>query len=161
MTIMILILSYLIILFMLLKHPLSMSIMLITQTLMISMIMGITINTFVMSYIIMIIMISGMLVLFVYMSSVSSNEKFKFSFKNFITMTVVMTMLNSFNLKMKFMNNMEIMMKLKETMMIMKLFNEPINLSTLMMIIYLLMTMIVVSNIVNISKGPLKTKNYE
>nr|AWN56260.1 NADH dehydrogenase subunit 6 [Euschistus heros] len=58
------------------NHPLSMGLILILQTIMIAMIAGFMAKSFFFSYIITIIMLSGALVLFIYMASVASNEKF-------------------------------------------------------------------------------------
>nr|YP_007374674.1 NADH dehydrogenase subunit 6 [Urochela quadrinotata]AFI54783.1 NADH dehydrogenase subunit 6 [Urochela quadrinotata] len=146
--------------FMFLKHPLSMSMMLISQTIIIALLTGSSLGSFFMSYIIMIIMISGMLVLFIYMSSVASNEKFKSS----LLMTALFFMalfLLLFLPDTLYMNTMSTMFEMKEKMMVIKLFNWPISIMTIFMVIYLLMTMIAISNIVKNFTGPLRVKKYE
>nr|YP_010222677.1 NADH dehydrogenase subunit 6 [Urolabida histrionica]UCC46140.1 NADH dehydrogenase subunit 6 [Urolabida histrionica] len=158
MMMMIMIMLVMSITFMILKHPLSMSSVLIMQTLTIAMITGLLMGTFMMSYIIMIVMISGMLVLFIYMSSVASNEKFKSNIKLIMipliatpTGWIIDTYSNtSFNNLIP-----------SEPMITIKMYNSPIMLLTGMLIIYLFVSMVAVSNIVNISKGPLRMKIYE
>nr|AVJ52567.1 NADH dehydrogenase subunit 6 [Choerocoris paganus] len=147
--------------FLLLKHPMSMGFILILQTMIIAIISGMMLNNFFFSYIIMIIMLSGALVLFIYMASVASNEKFKTS-TSMMIMTL-MTFLASLPLTkdIKVMehpnkdNYMSIIMTLS------KLFNTMSTYMTMMMIMYLLLTMIVVSYIANTQEGPLRVKTYE
>nr|UOA67842.1 NADH dehydrogenase subunit 6 [Angerianus maurus] len=140
------------------KHPLSMGLLLIIQTTMISMMTGMLLNTFMMSYILMISMLSGMLVLFVYMSSISSNEKFKYkmSIKMMFIMTLMMTGVFLFpQEKMIIKNNygMEIPLFLN------KLFTLENKNLTIMLVLYLFFSMIVSSYLVNIFKGPMRMKN--
>nr|YP_010222664.1 NADH dehydrogenase subunit 6 [Urochela caudata]UCC46127.1 NADH dehydrogenase subunit 6 [Urochela caudata] len=147
-------------LFLFLVHPLSMTIVLIMLTLMISMTTGIVLSTFILSYIILIIMTSGMLVLFVYMSSVASNEKFKVALVSGMLMIIIpitiMYMSNEISE-----NTWMIQLSPKENMMFIKMFNYPMNILITFMVMYLFLTMIVVSNIVNFSQGPLRMKIYE
>nr|AEP27564.1 NADH dehydrogenase subunit 6 [Melanobaris laticollis] len=63
--------------FMFLNHPLSLGGTLLIQTIMISLMTGLMYKTFFFSYILFMIMIGGMLVMFIYMTSIASNEKFK------------------------------------------------------------------------------------
>nr|YP_010464298.1 NADH dehydrogenase subunit 6 [Exostira schroederi]UUL71675.1 NADH dehydrogenase subunit 6 [Exostira schroederi] len=67
--------------FLLMKHPLSMGLILLAQTILISLITGNLAPTFWYSYILFLIMVGGMLILFMYMTSIASNEKFKSSMK--------------------------------------------------------------------------------
>nr|YP_009694530.1 NADH dehydrogenase subunit 6 [Eurydema qinlingensis]QEI26515.1 NADH dehydrogenase subunit 6 [Eurydema qinlingensis] len=141
-----------------LNHPLSMGLILIMQTLITSMIIGYLMESFLFSYIIIIIMLSGALVLFIYMASVASNEKFKMSF-NMMTMMIIFmlfiyTMLYYLNM-MYFNNNLMI----NDQISLIKIFNMMTAKMTLMMIIYLLLTMIIVSNNAKVYEGPLRMKN--
>nr|WGH58939.1 NADH dehydrogenase subunit 6 [Chelurotropella siamensis] len=146
-------------LFLFLKHPLSMTIVLIIQTLMISLLTDMMMSTFIM-YIIMIIMISGMLVLFIYMSSVASNEKFKMLMITPIILIMTFILLLYFN-KEKTENTVSNMMNSKESLTMIKIFNYPMSILTLFTVMYLFLTMITISNIVNMFKGPLRMKIYE
>nr|QDI93852.1 NADH dehydrogenase subunit 6 [Tuxedo elongatus] len=151
--------------FFFLNHPMSMGMLLITQTLLISVQSGILMKTFWMAYILTITMLSGMLVLFIYMASIASNEKFKTSVKMWFYMGTTLTVSTLFLFlinKMIIKNNysgME-MSTLKSTEMyfLNKMFMDKNMLITIMIVIYLLLTMIVASFLVNISEGPMRLK---
>nr|AVJ52591.1 NADH dehydrogenase subunit 6 [Psacasta exanthematica] len=149
-------------LFLWLGHPLSMGFILVLQTMIIAIISGMMLNNFFFSYIIMIIMLSGALVLFIYMASVASNEKFKTPV--FMMITFMFT----------FMTSMWITSKLTEMqeypsndnmsygmITLIKLFNTTSAYLTVAMILYLLLTMIIVSFIASSKEGPLRMKTYE
>nr|QVV96019.1 NADH dehydrogenase subunit 6 [Coridius brunneus] len=141
-----------------LNHPLSMGLMLICQTMIMSMIIGLSLGSFLFSYIIMIIMLSGALVLFIYMASVASNEKFQTSIKlliMFIIINIIIYVLMCDNSNKSSFIDMNIKM---ETMTLIKLYGSMSAYITMMMIMYLLLTMIVVSNIATVSEGPLRMK---
>nr|YP_009441705.1 NADH dehydrogenase subunit 6 [Hydrochus carinatus]AOY39237.1 NADH dehydrogenase subunit 6 [Hydrochus carinatus] len=148
--------------FIILNHPMSMGFILLIQTILISLITGLFNYNWWFSYILFIIMIGGMMVLFIYMTSIASNEKFKFSYKitifnililpGFLFMNDYLIELknnNSFN--MENMNNINIMLN--------KFLCLPSNMIMFMMIIYLLITLIAIVKIANIKKGPLRQMN--
>nr|YP_009454516.1 NADH dehydrogenase subunit 6 [Gonopsis affinis]AUF71511.1 NADH dehydrogenase subunit 6 [Gonopsis affinis] len=141
-----------------LNHPLSMGLVLLMQTFMVAMIMGYIMESFFFSYIIIMIMMSGALVLFIYMSSVASNEKFNTPMKNIIMMTslfiLIYFVLKTTKCETIIINN---LMSI-ENMSLMKIFNSMTSMITMMIIMYLLMTMIVVSNNAKVSEGPLRMK---
>nr|AVJ52572.1 NADH dehydrogenase subunit 6 [Diolcus variegatus] len=147
------------ILFLWLKHPLSMGMILILQTMIIAITSGVMLNNFFFSYIIVIIMLSGALVLFIYMASVASNEKFKTPF------TMMATFTSTFMISMLFINYFTEQGEYPENnntvwsvIPLMKLFNTLSAYLTMTMIFYLLMTMIIVSYIASNSEGPLRMK---
>nr|AML25916.1 NADH dehydrogenase subunit 6 [Staphylinidae sp. BMNH 1274216] len=144
----------------LMNHPLSMGMILLMQTILISLITGLLNMNFWYSYILFLIMIGGMLILFIYMTSIASNEKFKFS--PMISLTLMITMFTS--ILTLFMNyfywinfNTEM---LSSTMLfsisLNKFINNPSNFILFMIIIYLLITLIAVVKITNIKHGPLR-----
>nr|AML25932.1 NADH dehydrogenase subunit 6 [Staphylinidae sp. BMNH 1274219] len=146
--------------FMLMKHPISMGIILLIQTLLTALLMNYLLLNAWFSYIMMLIMIGGLLILFIYMTSLIANEKFKFNpiilFKTIIIMISSMMLINlKFNL---FMYN-------KSNLM----FNYYLNINfnkfltsnsmlMLLMIIYLLMVLIAVVKISTLKSGPLRQK---
>nr|YP_010222508.1 NADH dehydrogenase subunit 6 [Brachyplatys subaeneus]UCC45919.1 NADH dehydrogenase subunit 6 [Brachyplatys subaeneus] len=135
------------------KHPLSMGMTLIVQTLVVSMICGMMFKSFLFSYIIVMIMLSGMLVLFIYMSSVASNEKFKSSIKTSIIGFMLISTMSYIDMFYK--------MEWKITEVsktLIKMFNTSSIILTIMVMMYLLFTMITVSTIANIEEGPLRMK---
>nr|AXS65458.1 NADH dehydrogenase subunit 6 [Cucujoidea sp. 30 KM-2017] len=150
-------------LFMFLYHPLSLGFTLLTQTILISIMTGMLNSNFWFSYILFLIMIGGMLILFIYMTSISSNKKFKFSMKLMIIpiMLIMMIMLmffidfyyfNSFTLNTN-MLNME-----NNNFSFSKFMNFPNNFILFMLYIYLFITLIAVSKISSSSEGPLRQK---
>nr|UPL65257.1 NADH dehydrogenase subunit 6 [Physopelta sp.] len=137
--------------FMFLKHPLSMGIIIILQTINVALITGMMMGSFMMSYIIMIIMSSGMLVLFIYMASIASNELFKMSLKMIFMLMMMTTLIinqKEFNIELNKMNNMDM------SKLLLIMFNNKNMI--IMLVMYLLLTMITVSMIVNITEGPLR-----
>nr|YP_009472905.1 NADH dehydrogenase subunit 6 [Aphelocheirus jendeki]AST10109.1 NADH dehydrogenase subunit 6 [Aphelocheirus jendeki] len=148
------------------KHPLSMGLILILQTMTVSMITGIMMNSFWFSYILFIILLGGALVLFIYMASIASNEKFSFSTKMMSTVIIMLTSniififmkdeiyFNSiWNLSIKSLNENE------QLMTLIKLFNSQSMSLTILLVIYLLLTMIAITNVVNTFEGPMRSKS--
>nr|QNP10016.1 NADH dehydrogenase subunit 6 [Aulacochthebius sp. IBE<ESP> RA1155] len=149
--------------FLFMIHPLSMGLMLLMQTLMISLISGTLNFNYWFSYILFIIMIGGMLVLFIYMTSIASNEKFKINNKLtlmimffivissiiYLLMDNYFTNINNYNYKI-YLNSNYLMMS--------KFYNFPSNMIMYLLIIYLFITLIAVVKITSISLGPLRQK---
>ncbi|YP_009919186.1 NADH dehydrogenase subunit 6 (mitochondrion) [Rhodnius prolixus] len=148
------------------KHPLSMGLTLIIQTILVSMITGLIINMFWFSYILLISMLSGMLVLFIYMTSVASNEKFQtsVSMSSITAMALMSSIILLFivdQLKTKSMwsTMKKDMMSNEQMMSLLKLFSMHNMWITIMLVSYLFISMITVSYVVNVHDGPLRTKN--
>lgn len=135
--------------------------------------MGLTIKTFWFSYILFLIFLGGLLVLFIYVTSLASNEIFNFSnkitFLYLFMITASIFFVTFFIDKAFFINNFInldreritiIKTFIKENSLILnKLYNFPINLITILLIIYLFLTLIAVVKITNIFEGPLRPKN--
>nr|ASM41793.1 NADH dehydrogenase subunit 6 [Leptura arcuata]QVM79137.1 NADH dehydrogenase subunit 6 [Leptura annularis] len=153
--------------FLFMSHPLTSGFILLIQTILISIFTGMLTYNFWFSYILFLIMIGGMLILFIYMTSIASNEKFNFSYKLLILFFSMLMfyliylyidsyffnmLLNTYDL-IKF-NNYS---NYKFSMM--KLSNWPNNLIIILMIIYLLITLIAVVKITKIQHGPLRQMN--
>nr|QZP41104.1 NADH dehydrogenase subunit 6 [Geoscapheus dilatatus] len=156
--------SLLSILFTQMNHPLAMGLILLIQTIMISMITGLSTQSFWFSYVLFLIFIGGMLVLFIYITSLASNEMFIMSTKLLYLMLMIMPLL-AFLMKMNFLNltNQEYMMFLtinnSTPLPLLKLYSYPTGTLTIMMAIYLLITLIAVVKIINIFSGPLRQMN--
>nr|YP_010936687.1 NADH dehydrogenase subunit 6 [Nesidiocoris poppiusi]WKW91657.1 NADH dehydrogenase subunit 6 [Nesidiocoris poppiusi] len=154
------------ILFLIMKHPMSMGLILIMQTLMIALHVGCMMKTFWVAYIMVIIILSGMLVLFIYMASVASNEKFSNNSKLMITSS----MLFMFLVIMEYVLDTQIMMKknsgstfmmyykTSDIQFLQKMFTSEYMYITIMMMLYLFFTMIMVNYMVNKHEGTMKTK---
>nr|YP_010947394.1 NADH dehydrogenase subunit 6 [Prismosticta regalis]WGO62416.1 NADH dehydrogenase subunit 6 [Prismosticta regalis] len=156
----------------LLNHPLSMGLMILMQTLLTCLLSGMMINTYWFSYILFLTFLGGLLVLFIYVSSVASNELFLMSLnmKMMIMMSIIMIMiiqmLNMNNLYwMNFNNNLEmnnftnlfLFFNNENKMDLNKLYNNQMSMMMLMLIIYLFITLIAVVKITNIFYGPLRS----
>nr|YP_010704183.1 NADH dehydrogenase subunit 6 [Julodis variolaris]WCO87689.1 NADH dehydrogenase subunit 6 [Julodis variolaris] len=152
--------------FLFLKHPLSMGFALLLQSVMISLITGIYNYNFWYSYIIFLIMIGGMLVLFIYMTSIASNEKFEYS--NGLTlmiilltsMSVIITLLmDKFFIYQNIMNTSTTLLHQSDwTLSLSKYLSYPMNMIMFMLFIYLFITLVAVVKITDISYGPLRQK---
>nr|URX54484.1 NADH dehydrogenase subunit 6 [Neotermes sp. 8 AB-2022a] len=142
------------------NHPLAMGMMLLLQTMMTCLISGLMHQSFWFQYILFMVFVGGMLVLFIYMASLASNEMFSLSTKMMVMTTMMImtmsiikdqTMINSSE-----MNLYELMTKNEIITMTSKLYNQPNGTLTILMALYLLMTLIVVVKVTNVSKGPLR-----
>nr|APX39650.1 NADH dehydrogenase subunit 6 [Longitarsus lycopi] len=149
-----------------LKHPLSCGLILLTQTILTALITGMMSLNFWYSYIIFLIMIGGMLILFIYMTSIASNEKFKFN-KNYIllylmfiiTLSLMLLIdpyyLNLFNNIIDMKNS---LLNINKQLSMMKYFNYPNYFIMMMMIIYLFITLIAIVKITKFNYGALRQK---
>nr|YP_010443307.1 NADH dehydrogenase subunit 6 [Apogonia splendida]UTE83835.1 NADH dehydrogenase subunit 6 [Apogonia splendida] len=154
------------IMFIMMKHPLSMGMMLLLQTIATTMITSFFNHNTWYSYILFLIMVGGMLILFIYMTSVASNEKFKFSMKTltmfFILIFSLLTLwyiLNNFFINMNNYNLESLSINSNYSISLTKFFNSPMNMILFLMIIYLLITLIAVVKITTLKKGPLRQMN--
>nr|WMQ77920.1 NADH dehydrogenase subunit 6 [Kamalia tattakana] len=155
-----------------LNNPLSMGIMILIQTLMTCLLTGMMIKTYWFSYILFLTFLGGLLVLFIYVSSIASNELFhmpiimKFYFNScFITIITLqllfMNNLTWINLTMNSdMNNlmdMNMLFNMNNKINLNKLYNNQTFMLLMMMIMYLFITLIAVVKITNIFYGPIRT----
>nr|AWB99132.1 NADH dehydrogenase subunit 6 [Anopheles guarani] len=158
--------------FMQMKHPLSMGLMLLIQTFLTCLITSIYVKTFWFSYVLFLIFLGGMLILFIYVTSLSSNEMFSMSFKLILTSLIIIFICNVLffiidkSLIEQFMINME-MEKLsninnlinENILSLNKMYNFPTNLITLLLINYLFLTLLVTVKITKKFYGPLRPMN--
>nr|ALO77185.1 NADH deshydrogenase subunit 6 [Carpelimus sp. CAR01] len=142
--------------FMFLNHPISMGFILLMQTLTTALSMNLILKNAWFSYIIFLIMIGGLLIIFIYMTSLISNKKFKFSPKIMITNIIMMFSI----LYMNYYVNHYMIYNNYNNLTIS--FNKYINTSMfsimILMIIYLLITMIAVVKITQFKSGALRQK---
>nr|URX52952.1 NADH dehydrogenase subunit 6 [Glyptotermes sp. 6 AB-2022a]URX52978.1 NADH dehydrogenase subunit 6 [Glyptotermes sp. 6 AB-2022a]URX52991.1 NADH dehydrogenase subunit 6 [Glyptotermes sp. 6 AB-2022a] len=142
------------------KHPLAMGMMLLMQTLITCLISGSMHKSFWFQYILFMVFVGGMLVLFIYVTSLASNEMFSLSTKMIavlVMMTPGMMMIENYmNMSSKEIMSYETVMTEEIITMTSKLYNQPNGTMTILLALYLLLTLIVVVKITNISKGPLR-----
>nr|AVN68234.1 NADH dehydrogenase subunit 6 [Phyllodromica sp. Phil] len=146
------------------KHPLAMGLILLIQTTIMSTISGIMSKNFWFSYVLFLIFLGGMLVLFIYVTSLASNEMFNMSTNIMMIMLllfpITMVMKNYWpELTMYNQESMNFLMNNNLSTMLTKLYNYPTNLITIMLASYLFLTLIIVIKMTNIFMGPLR-KTY-
>nr|UPX88665.1 NADH dehydrogenase subunit 6 [Leuctra fusca] len=153
------------------NHPLAMGLMLLAQTLMICLLTGMMTKSYWFSYILFLVFIGGLLVLFIYVTSLASNEMFTLSASSMLMVTTIMGLtmtlllivdptLFTTTLSPSDMNSSTLMITPDSTLMsLSKLYNQPTDFITAMLILYLFLTLIAVVKITSIFQGPLRQKN--
>src|SRR5215469_3428246 len=109
--------------------------------------------------ILFIIIIGGILVLFIYITRLASNEIFSPSNKILITSLMILpglaylipTVINN-----KEINIHNTMIENEITRITTVIYNQIIGTITILLVLYILLTLIVVVNIINVTKGPLR-----
>nr|UEK24783.1 NADH dehydrogenase subunit 6 [Neoephemera projecta] len=151
------------------NHPLAMGLILLTQTVLISIASGLMAPSFWFSYILFLVFLGGMLVLFIYIISLASNEMFYYHHNLiFITLLLFMLMLlmlimidpimiNTFTNTVMSTNNFS--MESSIWPFLLKLYNNSTYIMIMMLILYLFLTLIAVVNITQLYEGPLRTFN--
>nr|YP_010989205.1 NADH dehydrogenase subunit 6 [Asura unipuncta]WOS95368.1 NADH dehydrogenase subunit 6 [Asura unipuncta] len=153
------------------NNPLSMGFMILMQTLLICLISGMMMKTYWFSYILFLTFMGGLLVMFIYVSSIASNELFKPSLNMKMFMMIfffilmifqLMYMKNLFWLNFSFnsdMNNFffELFINNENKINLTKLYNNQTYMIMIMLVIYLFITLIAVVKITNIFYGPLRS----
>nr|QDA21685.1 NADH dehydrogenase subunit 6 [Orthetrum sabina] len=146
-------------------HPMSMGITLLTQTIMMCIMMGMMSYSSWFSYILFLVFLGGMLILFIYMTSIASNEMFNPPMYN-VAAIIIMMML----FMMMFMLSDPFMIVLPTTesfhimdhslkMIMTPLYSNPMSLITIFMVLYLFLTLIVIVALTKFNKGPLRPMN--
>nr|YP_010852545.1 NADH dehydrogenase subunit 6 [Nycteribia formosana]WGL38774.1 NADH dehydrogenase subunit 6 [Nycteribia formosana] len=148
------------------KHPLTMSLILMIQTLIISILSSMMNKNSWFSFILFLIFIGALLILFIYITSLTSNKLFNFSYKMIIMPLMFffifylinknLYMWNFMNSDMLNMNNYNKISNLYELIM---LFNYPSNMLIFMIMMYLLFTLISIIKITKFNKGPFRMMN--
>nr|QIE12550.1 NADH dehydrogenase subunit 6 [Adhemarius sexoculata] len=154
-----------------LNHPMSMGFLILIQALLTCLLSGMMISTYWFSYILFLTFLGGLLVLFIYVSSVASNEMFYMSnkFKKMIMIMIIMTMIIQFiyyknmnwmnfyiNLEMNKLTHMTFFNN-ENKINLNKLYNNYSSMLTMILIIHLFITLIAIVKITNIFYGPLRT----
>nr|YP_010990679.1 NADH dehydrogenase subunit 6 [Pitambara triremiprocta]WOW99123.1 NADH dehydrogenase subunit 6 [Pitambara triremiprocta] len=148
-----------------LKHPLSLGLILMIQTTIVSMLISMQSLSSWFSFILFITIISGLMIMFMYMLSIASNEKFNLKIKILLFYVMMLSSIKLLNydktieIILNFKNMKFNMMENEEIKTTSKFFNLNKSNITILMMIILLITMISVSKISNSFEGPLK-KTY-
>lgn len=146
--------------------------MLLIQTILICLITGLITKRFWFSYILFLIFLGGILVLFIYVTSLASNEIFSLSIKltisSFILLFILITsafFIDKLRTSLFYINNeIESLTNLysyftENALSLNKLYNYPTNLINILLINYLLITLIAVVKITKLFYGPLRLIN--
>nr|YP_009171523.1 NADH dehydrogenase subunit 6 [Pseudothericles compressifrons]AJW76366.1 NADH dehydrogenase subunit 6 [Pseudothericles compressifrons] len=130
------------------SHPMSMVMIILIQAMMVCLMTGYLMKSFWMSYILFLIFLGGMMVLFIYITSIASNEMFSMKSKNIIMMSsmlismIMMLMIMDKQMIIN-MNNSDMIdlftmeYKKESNSPLIKLFNKPSFIMSIMMMIYL------------------------
>nr|QXG19573.1 NADH dehydrogenase subunit 6 [Drosophila teissieri] len=150
-------------------HPLALGLTLLIQTIFVCLLSGLMTKSFWYSYILFLIFLGGMLVLFIYVTSLASNEMFNLSikltlFSVFILffMFILSMILDKTSITLFLMNNeMQSIIEMnsyftENSLSLNKLYNFPTNFVTILLMNYLLITLIVVVKITKLFKGPIR-----
>nr|YP_010835999.1 NADH dehydrogenase subunit 6 [Rhabdiopteryx christinae]WGC89518.1 NADH dehydrogenase subunit 6 [Rhabdiopteryx christinae] len=154
------------------NHPLAMGMMLLLQTLVICLLTGFMTQSFWFSYILFLVFLGGLLVLFIYVTSLASNEMFSMSTKLLLCVLtpVIGTILFCLivdptywstallNSDMSTINTLNDYIE-ESAPSLMKLYNQPTGYITLMLVLYLFLTLIAVVKITSVFSGPLRQQN--
>nr|YP_010535867.1 NADH dehydrogenase subunit 6 [Anaedus unidentatus]UYB79079.1 NADH dehydrogenase subunit 6 [Anaedus unidentatus] len=146
--------------FLFMNHPLSMGLLLLLQTLITSFITSNMYMNFWYSYILMLIMIGGMLILFIYMTSIASNEKFSLKPKTLLMIPISIMISFMFQKNLNFLFNSSETVKTlsinKFLIPMIKFLNFPNIIILLFIIIFLFVILVATVKISKKTKGPLR-----
>nr|WNH42618.1 NADH dehydrogenase subunit 6 [Neoperla vicina] len=152
-------------------HPLAMGLALLTQTLVICLTTGLTTHSFWFSYILFLVFLGGLLVLFIYVTTLASNEMFSFTpsaiflvLLFWVTSIILYIVIDPLSLPLneKSADICSTFLSIwdhESTPTLMKLYNNPTNFLTFMLALYLFLTLIAVVQITKIFNGPLRQKS--
>lgn len=141
------------------KHPLSFGLILLLQTIYTCLISGLINLNFWYSYILFLVLIGGILILFIYITRIASNEKFKFNIKFlFIGRIVLFSVFYPINIDLNINDLIPIQINLNFRFSLTKYITYPNIFVYLIIIIYLFITLILTVKITKFSYGPLRQK---
>nr|YP_010164089.1 NADH dehydrogenase subunit 6 [Scopimera intermedia]QRK27404.1 NADH dehydrogenase subunit 6 [Scopimera intermedia] len=155
------------ILFVNLNHPLAMGLTLLTQTVFVTLTVGISNFSFWFSYILFLVFLGGMLVLFIYVASLASNEVFLPPSTIAILIIFISVLLSIMlllidpimNMSPSSLPNVSIQPSASTPFIISWIYNSPSMMFTIFIVSYLLLMLIIVVKIVNLFKAPLRLMN--
>nr|AXI98763.1 NADH dehydrogenase subunit 6 [Pseudoniphargus sp. 2-Andalusia] len=151
------------VMFLLTISPLFLSVMIIAQTITLALALSASAVTSWFSFMLIMIYLSGMMIIFIYISSMASNELF---YSNNLPVVSLFLLLAPFtfmifnfthNSPSDYLNAMDQNMTQITILKTMKMFSKPLFIMTIMLIIYLLLAMIMVSKNTSFSSGPLRS----
>nr|YP_009471704.1 NADH dehydrogenase subunit 6 [Altiverruca navicula]AVI15456.1 NADH dehydrogenase subunit 6 [Altiverruca navicula] len=145
--------------FMFMFHPLAMIFILIIQTLLTAMVMFYVTQFPWFSYTLILVFLGGMLILFMYMSNIASNEMFKpnYNLLVFLVMTpLILFLLEKTDIPQSNEGNPSEILNFYN-LSIFKPYSESVMPITIIMALYIILTLLTVVKISKMSQGPLRT----
>nr|YP_010987691.1 NADH dehydrogenase subunit 6 [Psyllopsis discrepans]WON66123.1 NADH dehydrogenase subunit 6 [Psyllopsis discrepans] len=143
----------------LLKHPLSLSILILTQSILICVTIRMMYNSSWIPMTIFLVVVGGLMIMFIYTTSICSNKKFSFfKIKKFpwLMLTVITPIYWMQHLPYKAqdtLNNSDLF-----NLEFIKLFFKLNIFSSLFVFLYLLVTLLILISIMSVTKGPMRKK---
>nr|YP_010596262.1 NADH dehydrogenase subunit 6 [Alnetoidia dujuanensis]WAJ60481.1 NADH dehydrogenase subunit 6 [Alnetoidia dujuanensis] len=142
-----------------LKNPMSMGLFLMLQTIMMIMFINKIMHLSWFTMITFLMMIGGLLIIFSYMSSIASNEKFKIKLNLTLILVIMLLITDDLFFETQINETEQIQFTMNSDLSLTKIYNTKSMVMTIMLVIYLLITMISVSKMVSHHKGPLRSYN--
>nr|AXI98672.1 NADH dehydrogenase subunit 6 [Pseudoniphargus pedrerae] len=149
--------------FLLESSPLFLSVIIIAQTITLALIISIYIMSSWFSFMLLMIYLSGMMIIFIYVSSMASNEFFNINSRLLPLMVIfslILPLLISTSLSFKpaeSLNFMALDLTQISTLKTMNMYSKSLFTMTILLIIYLLLAMIMVVKNSSFSEGPLRS----
>nr|QZZ18302.1 NADH dehydrogenase subunit 6 [Eupteryx adspersa] len=143
-----------------LTNPMSMGLILMTQTIMVIIYMNLIMTSSWFAMATFMMMIGGLLIMFMYMSSIASNEKFKININIVLVMFIMLMIYDEMMIQYQINENQELICSNNMNFSLTKIYNTKSMMITIMLVLYLLLTMISVTKMVKHHKGPLRAISY-
>nr|QLY90133.1 NADH dehydrogenase subunit 6 [Trichostegia minor] len=149
-----------------LHHPLMITIVMIIQTTLMALMLGSMTTSFWMSYMMFLTFIGGMLVLFIYISSLTSNKMNSLTWNNLIMMIIFTILFFCFfsiyflyeNLEMTEFISKYFYFNTENNLFLSNFYNKNEMYLTMLLMMYLMLALIIVTKISNLSYGPMRIK---
>nr|WRY72393.1 NADH dehydrogenase subunit 6 [Agnesiella irma] len=141
------------------NNPMSMGLILMTQTITIIIFMNKIMISSWFAMIMFMMMIGGLLIMFMYMSSIASNEKFKTKINIILVFLIMIIISDEMIINNQINENQEMILTNNLNFSMTKIYSEKSMMLTIMLVLYLLLTMISVTKMVKHNKGPLRAMN--
>nr|APD14859.1 NADH dehydrogenase subunit 6 [Anisolabididae sp. NS-2016] len=160
----ILLLSLSIYLFYMMIHPMALGLLLLSQTVLIIMLLGLNSPSFWMSYILFLVFMGGILVLVMYIINLANNETFSVNLNYFMNMTLIyFSML--IIIYYVYLNDLAILHYFKffanlqnlTLNSLINLYSTPNYIMILFLSLYLFYMLVIISYIIKITEGPLRS----
>nr|YP_009459892.1 NADH dehydrogenase subunit 6 [Hydropsyche orris]AUT18157.1 NADH dehydrogenase subunit 6 [Hydropsyche orris] len=147
------------------ENPLNMGLSILTQTLLLCLTLNFNLNFYWLSYILYLIMLGGILILFMYMCSIASNEIIKINSNYFVFLIFTFMLIYFFVTQIDWMYinsinlNKLIYLFPMEKLSMSKIYNNYTMYMSIFLVIYLFILLLMVTIMVNSNKGPLRMSN--